>query len=87
MFQFIPIVIVPQVFLSGLFPIDTLPGWVQAIGKLMPIHYSTEALRDIMIRGIGFSGWWLDGLILILFSIVFIVINILAIRRARPVAD
>ncbi|SFG89836.1 ABC transporter permease [Sporolactobacillus nakayamae] len=87
MFQFIPIVIVPQVFLSGLFPIDTLPGWVQAIGKLMPIHYSTEALRDIMIRGIGFSGWWFDGLILILFSIIFIVINVLVIRRARPVTD
>ncbi|MCO7125494.1 ABC transporter permease [Sporolactobacillus shoreicorticis] len=87
MFQFIPLVIVPQVFLSGLFPIDTLPSWVQAIGNLMPIHYSTEALRNIMIRGTGFSGWWLDGLILLLFSVIFIVINILVIRRARPIAD
>ncbi|QAA23748.1 ABC transporter permease [Sporolactobacillus terrae] len=87
MFQFIPLVIVPQVFLSGLFPIDTLPGWVQAIGNLMPIHYSTEALRNIMIRGSGFSGWWLDGLILILFSAVFITINILVIRRQRPLTS
>ncbi|MCQ2009883.1 ABC transporter permease [Sporolactobacillus sp. STSJ-5] len=87
MFQFIPLVIVPQVFLSGLFPIDTLPSWVRAIGNLMPIHYSTEALRNIMIRGTGFSGWWLDGLILLLFSVVFIVINVLVIRRSRPIAD
>jgi ABC-2 type transport system permease protein len=86
MFQFIPLVIVPQVFLSGLFPIDTLPTWVQVIGDLMPIHYSTEALRNIMIRGTGFAGWWLDGLVLILFSVVFITINIIAIRRSRPLA-
>lgn len=86
MFQFIPLVIVPQVFLSGLFPIDTLPRWVQVIGNLMPIHYSTEALRNIMIRGTGFAGWWLDGLALIAFSLVFIVINIFAIRASRPVA-
>lgn len=86
MFQFIPLVIVPQVFLSGLFPIDTLPDWVQWIGGLMPIRYSTEALRNIMIRGTGFEGWWLDGLILVAFSIVFIAINTLAIRRSRPLA-
>ncbi|TGA97953.1 ABC transporter permease [Sporolactobacillus shoreae] len=86
MFQFIPLVIVPQVFLSGLFPIDTLPRWVQMIGNLMPIHYSTEALRNIMIRGTGFAGWWLDGLVLIIFSLVFITLNIFTIRASRPLA-
>jgi ABC-2 type transport system permease protein len=86
MFQFIPLVIVPQVFLSGLFPIDTLPGWVQAIGALMPVTYSTRALRNIMIRGTGFDGWWLDGLVLVAFSVVFITLNIFAMRRSRPLA-
>ncbi|CAM3065914.1 ABC transporter permease [Sporolactobacillus spathodeae] len=86
MFQFIPLVIVPQVFLSGLFPIDTLPRWVQLIGNLMPIHYSTEALRNIMIRGTGFSGWGFDGAVLLGFSLVFIVINILVLRASRPLA-
>ncbi|RYM02892.1 ABC transporter permease [Sporolactobacillus sp. THM7-7] len=86
MLQFIPLVIVPQVFLSGLFPTDTLPRWVQALGNLMPIHYSTEALRNIMIRGTGFSGWWFDGLALLLFSAVFITINIFALRASRPVS-
>ncbi|GGL49492.1 ABC transporter permease [Sporolactobacillus putidus] len=87
MFQFIPLVIVPQVFLSGLFPIETLPGWVRVIGNLMPIHYSTDALRNIMIRGTGFSGWWLDGGALLLFSLVFIIINIYVIRASRPLAS
>ncbi|WP_332238193.1 ABC transporter permease [Sporolactobacillus sp. KGMB 08714] len=87
MFQFIPLVIVPQIFLSGLFPIDTLPGWVRAIGALMPIHYSTDALRNIMIRGTGFAGWWFDGAVLLLFSVVFITINIFAIRASRPLAS
>lgn len=83
MLQFIPLVIVPQIFLSGLFSIDTLPNWVQFIGKLMPIHYSTDALRNIMIRGAGFEEWWFDGLILALFSLVFITINILFLRKLR----
>ncbi|MFX3617720.1 MAG: ABC transporter permease [Sporolactobacillus sp.] len=86
MFQFIPLVIVPQVFLSGLFPIDTLPRWVQYLGNLMPIHYSTEALRNIMIRGTGFEGWWLDGAALIAFSLVFILLNIFVLRASRPLA-
>ncbi|MFT8317728.1 MAG: ABC transporter permease [Sporolactobacillus sp.] len=86
MFQFIPLVIVPQVFLSGLFPIDTLPRWVQYLGNLMPIHYSTEALRNIMIRGTGFEGWWLDGAALIAFSLVYILLNIFVLRASRPLA-
>ncbi|MFT8871530.1 MAG: ABC transporter permease [Sporolactobacillus sp.] len=86
MFQFIPLVIVPQVFLSGLFPIDTLPKWVQVLGNLMPIHYSTEALRNIMIRGTGVSGWWLDALALTGFSLFFITLNIFVLRRSRPLA-
>jgi ABC-2 type transport system permease protein len=50
--QFIPIVILPQVFLSGLlWPVQDMPGWLQAIARAMPLTYAIEALTDIMIRG------------------------------------
>ena len=50
--QFIPIVILPQVFLSGLlWPVQDMPGWLQAIARVMPLTYAIEALTDIMIRG------------------------------------
>lgn len=50
--QFIPIVILPQVLLSGLlWPVQDMPGWLQAIARIMPLTYAIEALTDIMIRG------------------------------------
>ncbi|HUP28112.1 MAG TPA: ABC transporter permease [Chloroflexia bacterium] len=50
--QFIPIVILPQVLLSGLlWPVQDMPGWLQAIARLMPLTYAIDALTDIMIRG------------------------------------
>ena len=50
--QFIPIVILPQVLLSGLlWPVQDMPGWLQAVALVMPLTYAIEALTDIMIRG------------------------------------
>lgn len=83
MIQFIPIVIVPQIFLSGLFPLDTLPLWLQRIGLATPIYYGSEALIDIMIRGKGWSGIALDAFVLIGFSLLFMVLNVLALRKHR----
>ena len=52
--QFIPIVIVPQAFLSGLFwPIKDMPGWLQPFSYIMPLTYATNALRDVMVKGFG----------------------------------
>ncbi|WP_340004687.1 ABC transporter permease [Paenibacillus sp. FSL K6-0276] len=83
MIQFIPLIIVPQVFLSGLFPLDTLPLWLQRVGYATPIYYGSEALMDIMIRGKGWSAIALDVYVLIGFSLLFMVLNVLALRKHR----
>lgn len=83
MIQFIPLIIVPQIFLSGLFPLDTLPVWLQRVGLATPIYYGSEALMNIMIRGKGWSGIALDVFVLIGFSLVFMVLNVLALRKHR----
>ena len=82
MVQFIPLVIIPQIFLSGMFKLS--PGWT-AVGKLFPITYSTDALTGVMIRGSGFADIWYDCLILLGFSIIFILLNTLLIRKLRKV--
>ncbi len=69
--QFIPIVIVPQVFFSGLFEITTMPPFLQSLGHFMPLWYSADALRRIMLRGKGLSDIKFDALILILICIFF----------------
>ena len=71
MIQFIPIVVVPQVFFSGLFDLSTMPPWLQSFGHFMPLWYSADALRNIMIRGKGWNDILFDVLILILICIIF----------------
>ncbi|KHL95969.1 ABC transporter permease [Paenibacillus sp. IHB B 3415] len=83
MIQFIPLVIVPQIFLSGLFPLDTLPLWLQRVGLATPIYYGAQALMDIMIRGKGWNDIALDVFMLIGFSLLFMLLNVLALRKHR----
>lgn len=83
MIQFIPIVIVPQVFFSGLFETETMAPWLQGLGKAMPLTYGAEALRNIMIRGKGWEAIQWDVLILLLFTLIFMFANIFALRKHR----
>lgn len=52
--QFIPLIVVSQVFLGGIFwEVADMPGWLQPIALLMPLTHATEAMRDVMIEGAG----------------------------------
>jgi ABC-2 type transport system permease protein len=82
--QFIPIVIVPQGLLSGvIWPIDTFPRWLQGVAHILPLTYSNEALRDVMVRGRGLldGGVAVNFLALVGFAAFFVVIASLTLRR------
>jgi ABC-2 type transport system permease protein len=83
MMQFIPIVVVPQVFFSGLFNLETISDWLSWIGPLTPLYYAAEALRDVMVRGYGFEQIAQNIYILLGFSILFMLLNVLALRKYR----
>ncbi len=83
--QFIPIIVVPQIFFSGLFDLSTMPTWLQSFGHFMPLWYSADALRNIMIRGKGWSDILFDAFILILICIIFTLANILALKKYRKI--
>lgn len=85
MIQFIPIVIVPQVFFSGLFDLSTMSPWLQSFGHFMPLWYSDDALRNIMIRGKGWNDIMFDVFILILICSFFITANIFALKKYRKI--
>ncbi len=85
MIQFIPIIIVPQFFFSGLINLDTISDWLSWLGPITPLYYAAEALRDIMVRGYGWDAIYGNMLMLAGFSAVFIVLNILALRKHRAV--
>jgi len=50
--QFIPVVLLPQLLLSGiLIPIQTLPDLLRPLAWLMPLTYANEATRAVMVKG------------------------------------
>jgi ABC-2 type transport system permease protein len=50
--QFIPLVIVPQVLLSGIiFPISSEPTPLQYLSDVLPLTYAVNGLRDVMLKG------------------------------------
>lgn len=83
MIQFIPIVIIPQAFFCGLFPLEGMAAWLQAIAKIMPMYYSADALKAIMYKGFGLGDVKRDMLVLAGFAVVFIVLNVAALKRYR----
>ena len=82
--QFIPIVIVPQILLGGvLWPVDRLPGVLQAVSQVMPVRYAVDALREVMLKGadVGSSAVTADLLVLAGIALVFVVLGSTTIKR------
>jgi len=84
--QFIPIVVIPQIFFSGLISLDTLPYHLGELAKIMPVYYACSALKEVVIKGSGLSGKaLLDVLALLVFIGLFFVLNILALKKYRRI--
>lgn len=82
MMQFIPLVITPQIFLSGLFELS--PFWT-GVGKTMPVYYVAHALGEVMIRGGGLPAIWVDLLALTGYCVLFMAINVQLLRKHRAI--
>lgn len=85
MIQFIPLIVVPQIFFSGLFNLETISEWLSWIGPFTPLYYAAEALRNVMVRGFGWEMIYKDLLMLLAFSLLFMFLNIAALRRYRKI--
>jgi len=81
--QFIPIVIIPQFFFSGLIPIDTLPFGLGKLAFIMPIYYGCRGLKEVLIKGSGIEGIWSYLGMLVVFIILLLIINTEALKKYR----
>lgn len=81
--QFIPIVIVPQVFFCGLFSIRNMAEPLQILSKCMPLTYASNALRGVMTCGYNLQQISTDLLVLIGFTVVFAILNIITLKKHR----
>ncbi len=83
MVQFIPVLIVPQVFLCGVLPIDQMPTVLQWIAKFLPLKYGVDGMRQIMIQGHSLLDVGFDIGILAAFAIGMAILAALSLRRGH----
>lgn len=66
----------PMVFLSGAgLPLQILPGWLQAMSKLLPTTYLVEALTGVMGRGESIFQQWIPIAVLLVSGCVSFGLN------------
>lgn len=80
MMQFIPIVILPQIFLCGLFRVS---GVIKTVSYFIPLQYTSHALTEVMQKGNGLSSIYKDVGVLVVMSSLLIILNIRLLRRQR----
>jgi ABC-2 type transport system permease protein len=84
LFAVINLVNLPLMFASAaLFPISTMPDWLQAVAKVNPLTLAVDGIRQLMFSGsVGIYSLGVDILGLAVFSAIFITIGIVVAMRA-----
>ena len=80
--QFIPIVLAPQIFLSGvIIPVEQMPTLFEWISVVLPLTYAVEALREIMLRDAGVATLWPELAAIGVFSMALLTAAVATLRR------
>ncbi len=67
----------PSMLLSGLiFPVSSMPDVLQWFSYIIPARWFIDALRDVMIKGLGFEAIWTQFLILSFMAFILMTISI-----------
>jgi ABC transporter DrrB family efflux protein len=76
------LIVLPSVLLSGfVFPQETMPLPIYAIGQLIPLTYYIRILRGIIIRGAGFYDLWHPAAILLVMGFTVLSVSALRFRK------
>jgi ABC-2 type transport system permease protein len=80
--QAMPVILFPSIILTGLiFPVDMVPDVLRPLSYMLPLTYSIDSCRDIMIRGWGFGDVWIDLAALVVFTAAALVVCVVVLKR------
>lgn len=85
MMQFLPVVVIPQIFFSGLISLDTIPYHLGYLAKIMPVYYACDALNEIIIKGRGLDEVGYQIIALLTFILLFFILNTIALKKYRRI--
>ncbi len=80
--QFMPVFILPQVLICGLFiPLAQLPELLEVIAYYLPLTYAVDALNRVVVEAnLGFEAWR-DVWMVAGFVVIALVLGALTLRR------
>jgi len=68
--------------LSGfIFPISSMPAFLQVVTYGVPARYFLVALRGIVLKGVGPAVFWQDLVALAVFAVVILGLASVRVRR------
>ncbi len=80
--QFIPLVLVPQALLGGLFwPVNSLPVVLKQVAYVLPLTWANFGLKDVMLKGKGVETIWPDLVVLLVFATLMVILGAFTVRR------
>jgi ABC-2 type transport system permease protein len=82
--QFMPLVVIPQILLCGLFVArDQLPPVLHAISSVLPLSYATDAM-SALVEDAGTAGVWGDLGVVVAFAVGALALGAATLRRRTP---
>ena len=83
--QLLPIVVIPQVLLCGLFvPRGDMAGWLQAISDVLPLSYAVQALQEVGANDEPTGTFWVDLAVVAGCVILGLGLAAATLRRRTP---
>ncbi len=83
--QFLPLVVIPQLFLCGLFVArDAMPGWMQALSTAMPLTYAVEGLQQVATEATVTSTMIRDLAVVVSITLLALALAAATLRRRTP---
>ena len=81
--QVIPLLLAPQIFLSGVIAeVDKMPAVLEVLAYLLPLTYAVDGLQDIMLRGDSLGSLGLELGVLALYVVALLTAAAVAVRRS-----
>jgi ABC-2 type transport system permease protein len=83
--QFLPVVVVPQILLCGLFvPRGQMAGWLDGISSALPLTYAVDALIEVGRFVDATTTMWRDLAVVAGAAVVALVLAAATLRRRTP---
>lgn len=80
--QFMPVVVLPQVFLGGLFvPREQMADWLETISDFLPLTYSIDALGEVGSTSLVTATFLRDTAIVLAVALLALVLAATTLRR------